>query len=202
MAALDALDAMNWSKFYQDYHRAMIADQAGRHSPGPQDLSKNVQKRSAISAIDGSLCASSLSNRGIEKKRSSCWLLIFKRNGGHPLVVDLRLRVKGGEKLSYIASTPREGLSELYYGIGDALTGDGGVDLGMIYLQAGLRLRPDLPMASMALAEAYEESKHFEQANRIYDKIGKDSPLWPGATVRRAFNLNSLDKVDEAKDNA
>ena len=107
--------------------------------------------------------------------------------------------MKGGEKLALIASTPREGLSELYYGIGDALTGDGGVDLGMIYLQAGLRLRPDLPMASMALAEAYEESKHFEQANRIYDKIGKESPLWPGATVRRAFNLNSLEKVDEAK---
>ncbi len=91
-------------------------------------------------------------------------------------------------------------MAELYYGIGDALTGDGGVDLGMIYLQAGLRLRPDLPLASMALAEAYEESKHYEQANRIYDKIGKDSPLWPGATVHRAFNLNSLERVDEAKD--
>jgi tetratricopeptide (TPR) repeat protein len=69
----------------------------------------------------------------------------------------------------------------------------------MIYLQAGLKLRPDLPLASMALAEAYEETKHFELANHIYDKIKKDSPLWPGATVRRAFNLNSLEKIDDAK---
>ena len=196
---LDGLDVMNWSKYYQDYHRAMIADQAGRSSLARKTYQRMFKKDPRSLRLMEAYVRH-LSATGASKKALKLLATHIKRNGGHPLVVDLQQRVKGGEKLAFIASTPREGLSELYYGIGDALTGDGGVDLGMIYLQAGLRLRPDLPMASMALAEAYEESKHFEQANRIYDKIGKDSPLWPGATVRRAFNLNSLEKVDEAKE--
>ena len=192
------LDAMNWSKFYQDYHRAMIADQAGRHSLARKTYQRMFKKDPRSLRLMESYVRH-LSATGAPKAALRLIATHIERNGGHPLVVDLQVRVKAGEKLELIAPTPTKGLAELYYGIGDALTGDGGVDLGMIYLQAGLRLRPDLPLASMALAEAYEETKHFEQANRIYDKIGKDSPLWPGATVRRAFNLNSLKKVDEAK---
>ncbi len=199
--ALDAikrLDVMNWSKFYQDYHRAMIADLAGRHSLARKTYQRMFKKDSrSLRLMEGYV--RHLSATGAPKAALRLMATHIERNGGHPLVVDLQAKVRAGETLELIASTPTEGLAELYYGIGDALTGDGGVDLGMIYLQAGLRLRPDLPLASMALAEAYEETKHFEQANRIYDKIGKDSPLWPGATVRRAFNLNSLKKVDEAK---
>ncbi len=195
---LNRLTVMSWSKFYQDYHRAMIADQAGRHTLARQTY-KRMFKKDPRSLRLMEAYVRHLSATGAAKKALKLIATHVRNNGGHPLVVDLQDRLEKGEKLSLIASTPREGLAELYYGIGDALTGDGGVDLGMIYLQAGLKLRPDLSLASMALAEAYEESKHFEQANRIYDKIGKDSPLWPGATVHRAFNLNSLDKVDEAK---
>jgi tetratricopeptide (TPR) repeat protein len=196
---LARLDSMNWSKFYQDYHRAMIADQAGRHSLARKTYQGMFEKDSRSLRLMEAYVRH-LSATGASKKAVKLMAEHIKRNGGHPLIVDLQQRVLAGEQLIFITATPREGLSELYYGIGDALTGDGGVDLGMIYLQAGLKLRPDLPLASLALAEAYEESKHFAQANRIYEKIGKDSPLWPGATVRRAFNLNSLKKVDEAKE--
>ena len=197
--SLDQLTIMNWARYYQDYHMAMIADLAGRHTLARRTykklFAKDPRSLRLMEAYVRHLAAT-----GAGKKALSLLAKHIKRNGAHPLAVDLQQRLKQGEKLALIASTPQEGLAELYYGIGDALTGDGGVDLGMIYLQAGLKLRPALPLASMALAEAYEESKHYEQANRIYDQIGKESPLWPGATVRKAFNLNSLDRVDEAKE--
>ncbi len=192
------LDSMNWSKFYQDYHRAMIADQAGRHSLARKTYQR-LFARDPRSLRLMEAYVRHLSATGAPGKALKLLGRHIENNGAHPLVVDLQKRLKAGERMVFITATPKEGLAELYYGIGDALTGDGGVDLGMIYLQAGLKLRPDLPLASMALADAYEESRHYEQANRIYDKIDRDSPLWPGATVRRAFNLNSLDKVDEAK---
>ena len=198
LESLDRLNVMNWSKFYQDYHRAMIADQAGRHTLARKTYQGMFEKDPRSLRLMEAYVRH-LSATGARKEALKLMKTHIRRNGGHPLVVDLQQRVLKGEQLTFITTTPREGLSELYYGIGDALTGDGGVDLGMIYLQTGLWLRPDLPLASLALAEAYEESKHYEQANRIYEKIGKHSPLWPGATVRRAFNLNSLDKVDEAK---
>ena len=64
---LSRLDVMNWSKFYQDYHRAMIADQAGRPTLARKTYQRNVQKRSQIFTIDGSLCTPSLGNWRIEK---------------------------------------------------------------------------------------------------------------------------------------
>lgn len=192
------LDSMNWSKFYQDYHRAMIADQAGRHSLARKTYQRMFEKDPRSLRLMEAYVRH-LSATGDSKRALELMVTHIERNGGHPLVVKFQKRILAGEQLEYVTSTPRKGLAELYYGIGDALTGDGGVDLGMIYLQAGLKLRPDLSLASMALAEAYEETKHYEQANRIYDSIGKDSPLWPGATVRRAFNLNSLKQVDLAK---
>ncbi len=199
LASIKRLDSMKWSQFYQDYHRAMIADQAGRHSLARKTYQRMFEKDPRSLRLMEAYVRH-LSATGAAKKALTLMDEHVERNGSHPLVADLQKRVSGGEQLAFVTTTPREGLSELYYGIGDALTGDGGVDLGMIYLQAGLWLRPDLPLASMALAEAYEESKHYHLANQIYEKIGKDSPLWPGATVRRAFNLNSLDRVDEAKE--
>lgn len=195
---LHRLDSMSWAKFYQDYHSALIADQAGKSSVADKIYGRLFEKdpRSLrmMDAYVRHLVASGQTQKALDLIK-----LHEQRNGEHPLIVDLSQRIKAGEKLALIAVTPQDGLAELYYGIGDALTGDGGVDLGMIYLQAGLLLRPDLPLASLALAEAYEETTHFDQANLIYEAIDKKSPLWPNAAVRRAFNLNSLEKPDEAK---
>ena len=50
----------------------------------------------------------------------------------------------------------------MFYGIGDALAGEGGLDMGIIFLQFALYLKPDFPLAYVALAEAYESAKKFD----------------------------------------
>ena len=59
----------------------------------------------------------------------------------------------------------------MFYGIGDALAGEGGLDMGIIFLQFALYLEPDFPLAYAALAEAYDGAKKYELEMQALDQI-------------------------------
>jgi tetratricopeptide (TPR) repeat protein len=69
----------------------------------------------------------------------------------------------------------------------------------LLYLQMALYLKPEQPFALAALANAYEATKQYEEAIAVYDRIPAGTPLQGSIEIRKAFNLNSLDRVDEAK---
>ena len=54
----------------------------------------------------------------------------------------------------------------MFYGLGEALTGEGGVSVGVIYLQIALYLSPEQPFALAALANAYETDQALPEAHR------------------------------------
>jgi len=107
--------------------------------------------------------------------------------------------IESGKTPALTAANPTEGLAEVFYGIGDALAGEGGLDMGVIFLQFSLYLKPDFPLAHVALAEAYETAKKYDAEIAAFDQVPKDSPLWLSVEIQKAFALNSLEKVDEAK---
>jgi tetratricopeptide (TPR) repeat protein len=117
----------------------------------------------------------------------------------HPLAKEMLERINKRDKTELLIATPSEGLAELFYGLGEALTGEGGVSLGTIYLQLALDVKPDHAFALAALANAQEAAKRYEDAIATYDKIPQGTPLQSAIDIRKAFNLNSLDRVDEAK---
>ena len=87
----------------------------------------------------------------------------------------------------------------MFYGIGDALAGEGGLDMGIIFLQFALYLEPDFPLAQVALAEAYDSAKRYDLELAAFDNIKKESPLWLNVQIQKALALNALDRVDDAK---
>jgi Flp pilus assembly protein TadD len=87
----------------------------------------------------------------------------------------------------------------VFYGIGDALAGEGGLDMGIIFLQFALYLEPDFPLAQVALAEAYDSAKRYDLELAAFDNINEDSPLWLNVQIQKALALNSLERVDDAK---
>jgi tetratricopeptide (TPR) repeat protein len=95
--------------------------------------------------------------------------------------------------------TPEEGMAEVFYGLGELLANEGGVGMGILYLQMALYLQPDHSFALVSLANAYESARRYEDAIAAYDRVAKDTPLQSEIEIRKAFDLNSLDKVDEAK---
>jgi tetratricopeptide (TPR) repeat protein len=172
-ATLDSLSDADWAQFYQRYHRALIADIAGKHDVARQAYAQAFKKNPSTLRVADAYARHAVNNNNRKLAKQTLKTHIAK-SSGHPL-------------------------AEVFYGIGDALAGEGGLDMGIIFLQFSLYLKPDAPLAYAALAEAYESAKKYDLELQALDQIKPDSPLWPNAQIQKAFALNSMERVDDAK---
>ncbi len=200
LATLESPKQPEWAQFYLRYHRALLADQAGRRADARSvydKMPKNDQRTLRIALAYARHAAST----GDSKLALNVLKGHFERagNDGHPVARALRDQIEAGEKPALLVTTPTEGLAEAFYGLGEALTGEGGVSVGAVYLQFALYLTPESPFALAALANAYETTKRYAEAIAAYDRIPRGSPLQTSIDIRKALNLNQLERVDEAQ---
>jgi Flp pilus assembly protein TadD len=71
--------------------------------------------------------------------------------------------------------------------------------VGVVLLQFSLYLTPDAMFPLVTLASAQETTKRYAAAIAAYDRIPKGTPLEVSVDIRKALNLNQLERVDEAK---
>jgi tetratricopeptide (TPR) repeat protein len=200
LTLLDTPKQPDWAQYYLRFHHALLADQAGRHAEARaayERMSKNDQRtlrvalayaRSAANAGDAKLALSVLKAHDERLKSDP-----------HPIVKALQEQIEAGEHPDLLVTTPAEGMAEAFYGLGEALTGEGGVGVGAAYLQFGLYLKSDFVFALAALANAYETTKRYEDAIAAYDRIPKGTPLQMSVDIRKALNLTQLERIDEAQ---
>jgi tetratricopeptide (TPR) repeat protein len=200
LALLDAPKQPEWAQYYLRFHRALLADQAGRRAEARaayERIPKNDQRTLRVTLA----YAQHAANAGDSKLALSILKAHTEKTktDGHPLIRALQERIEAGERTGLLISTPNEGMSEAFYGLGEALTGDGGVSVGAVYLQFALYLVPDSVFALTALANAYETTKRYDSAIAAYDRVPKGTPLQLSIDIRKALNLTQLERVDEAQ---
>jgi tetratricopeptide (TPR) repeat protein len=201
LADLDLPKQAEWAQFFLNFHKALIADVAGRRSEAraAYDAIYDQDTRTLRTALS---FARHVAHAG-DRKRALAIVdeHIQKSQGdGHPLLRALKASIQSGRKIDLVVSNPSEGMAEVFYGLGEALISEGAVGVGMLYMQMALYVQPEHQFALAALASAYEGNKRYADAIRTYDAISKSSPLATAIEIRKAFNLNSLDKVDEARE--
>src|SRR5262245_354418 len=198
LATLDSLSDADWAQFYQRYHRALIADVAGRHDVARQAFAQAFKKNPSTLRVADAYARHAVNENNRKLARQTLETHIAK-SAAHPISEALLIDIESGETPPLLVANPTEGLSEVFYGIGDALAGEGGLDMGIIFLQFALYVKPDFPLAYAALAEAYEGAKKYDLEMQAFDEIKQDSPLWLNVQIQKAFALNSLNRVDDAK---
>lgn len=201
LASVDLPKQPEWAQFYLRYHRALMADIAGRKADARIAYEKMFRQDSRT--LRTSLAYSQhAAHYGDIKLAKQVLKDQLDRTQGepHPLAKDLYARLDSKEKVPLLISTPTEGLAEVFYGLGEALTGEGGVSLGTLYLQLALYTKPDHAFALAALASAQETARRYDDAILTYDKIPAGSALQSAIDIRKAFNLNSLERSEEAKE--
>jgi len=197
-AILDSLSDADWAQFYQRYHRALIADVAGQRDVARQAFAQAFKKNPSTLRVADAYARHALNANNRKLARQTIKTHIAK-SASHPLSEALLAEIEAGNTPPLLVVTPDDGLAEVFYGVGDALAGEGGLDMGIIFLQFALYLKPDFPLAYAALAEAYESAKKYELEMQALDQIKSDSPLWLNVQIQKAFALNSLERVDDAK---
>ena len=197
-ATLDSLSDADWAQFYQRYHRALIADLAGQHDAARQAFAQAFKKNPSTLRVADAYARHAVNNNNRRLARQTLKTHIAK-SSTHPLSEALLAEIEEGKNPPLLITSPTQGLAEVFYGIGDALAGEGGLDMGIIFLQFALYLEPDFPLAYAALAEAYDSAKKYELEMQALGQIKQDSPLWLNVQIQKSFALNSLEQVDEAK---
>jgi tetratricopeptide (TPR) repeat protein len=179
-------------------HRALLADLAKKKAVSRQAFQqlfkKNPRNLRAIEAY--ARHAAFWGDKELAEKILKPNLATTTPN---PLLKALADDIAANKKVSLIATDAKEGLSEVFQGIGEALAGDGVVDAGQLYLQLALYVRPDFTIAQYAIGELYDQLKNYDQAANAFERVPRDSPLWLNAQLRKAYDLNSLERIDEAK---
>ena len=200
LALLESPKQPEWAQYYLRFHRALLADQAGRRSEARtayERMSKNDQRTLRVALA----YARSVASAGDARQATNVLKAHAERtkNDGHPMARALQEQIDAGTRPELLVRTPTEGMAEAFYGLGEALTGEGGVGVGALYLQFALYLMPDATFPLAALANAYETTKRYDDAIATYDRIPRGSPLQMSIDIRKALNLTQLDRIEEAK---
>lgn len=199
--ALKTFDKMNkaeWSQHYQRYHRALIADLAGRKKEAGKDFARAFGKNPRSSRLAEAYARHAANDGNMELAKTILNTHLSKVSGG-VIAKSLQEQFDRGETPDLLVRNPKEGLAEIFYGIGDALAGEDDYEIGTIYIQLALYLHPQFTVAHAALGEIYQSNKKYELAIKAYNQVPPDSPLWLNAQIRKAFAMNSLERVEEAK---
>lgn len=199
-ARLELPKQAEWAQYFLRYHRGLIADLAGRHSEAKASFER-------VYAQDGRTLRTSLAyarHLAFVGDRKRALGLINEQiqrsqSDGHPLLRSLEAAVRSGKRIDPIVTTASEGMAEVFYGLGEALIAEGAAGIGVLYMQMALYIEPDHQFALAALASAYEGNKQYAEAIETYNRIPQTSPLATAVEIRKAFNLNSLEKVEEAR---
>lgn len=202
--AIQGLQPVNQAEFVQHYsrfHRALIADMAGRRQEAREAYERLFKADSRTVRIALAYARHAAAAGDIKLARQVLKENIERSGGeGHPTIRALRDSLdQPNLKVEPIVTNANDGMAEVFYNLGEALSTEGGGSIGLIYLQLALYLKPEFPFALAALANVYEGMKRYEDAIEVYDRIPAGTPLAVSIDVRKAFNLNQLERTDEAK---
>lgn len=199
IAAIDRLQGPDWYAVFKDLHAALILDLGKKRSDSLRRIERvKALDPSALRTVDA--YARMLSRAGRNDDALKAYGEFSSVLARHPLVEAAVDDLKKGKQLAPLIANAEAGAAEALFGLGSALGRQGGEDLGMIYLQLAIYLRPDHPLAIVALGDLFETLKKHDQAVAAYDRVPDDSPLKRNAEIQRALNLDVLDRKDEARE--
>ncbi len=197
---LDGLKQADWAQYYFRYHKALISDLAGRHQEAGRFYERAFRSEQRLVRLTLAY-ARHAAARGDRKLARSIITEHTRRTAGnvHPYITALSDSLERSDKVPLLVTSPSEGMSEVFFGLGEALSSEGGIGFGTVYLQLALHLEPSSPFALAALASVYETTKRYESAIRTYERIPEGTPIQSSVRVRKALLLNQLDRLEESK---
>jgi len=197
---LDMPKQAEWAQIYLNFHKALIADIAGKKQEAKEAYERSFKQESPTLRIPLAYARHAANEGDLKLAKTILEGQTDKsQDEPHVLVRELRDEIDSGKKVPLLINTPAEGMAEVFYGLGELLTGEGGVSMGVLYLQMALYVVPDHAFSLATLASAYESMRRYDDAIAVYNNIPKGTPLQEAIDIRKAFDFNSLDKVDEAK---
>lgn len=112
----------------------------------------------------------------------------------HPILSATFEAIEAGERPDLMVRTAQEGVAEGLFGIAELVLANRFRDVAQMLLNISLELRPDNSAAQELLANLLEVERRYAQANEVYGRIAKGTPLYRNAQREIAYNLTQMDE--------
>jgi tetratricopeptide (TPR) repeat protein len=193
-----------WFDLFVNYHKALIAEQAGDSEAALAAYETIMGNPAAAGAAPETFLRASeayagyLARTGEKEKALEVLDQSDELYPGRVQLAALRRQIDAGYKISPLVATPVHGASEVLLNLGSALNRGGGESFVRLYLRMALALRPDSDSALVQLAGVAEQMRNSEEAIALYEKIPQNSPIRKVAELQLGLNLADMERKDEA----
>lgn len=188
--ALRSLSEVQGFKPLHDYHAAMINELAGRLDDAAASY------RSALS-VDG-----------VPSPRiADAAIRFFERRGERQVARDLiarnpnlgfDLEAPADGRAERLVNNPRQGLAEALFNVASALRTEQNGALSLGYGRLALAIQPDLAAGLMLVGDILDAQGREVEANEVFARIPRTSPIAYSARIRVAENLGAMGQTDQA----
>ena len=204
LAFLDGLAGPEWYELFIAYHRALIAEQAGKADIARAAFAKGADNLTAAGAAPETYLRLLEAQAGFlarSGEREAAIAVLDKAEefaSGRLTVQALRGRIESGRAVPPLVPDVRAGAAEGLLNLATALNRGGGESFVRLYLNYALALTPHSDAILIQLAGIAEQQGDAEGAIAFYEKIPAASPLKRVAELQLGLNLADLKRHDEA----
>lgn len=116
-----------------------------------------------------------------------------------PGLEDIHTRLTAGETIPFTTVlSAKDGVSEVYYSVAGALSGEAADSYTLLYTRIAEYLRPDHIDAMLLSAQLLEKLDQYELATEAYDRIPRGDTAFHSAELGRAEALRRSGNTDAA----
>lgn len=193
---VDELEGPDWYESFRSFHGGLVADHLGDADQAFDRIARAYEyDQTALRIVEG--FARLQARKGAPEKGLAAIRAFKKQVPRHPYMDKVEADINDNKQIIF-SRTPRDGASEVLFGLGSALGRDGGTELPKIYLQLSLFLNPKSDLAIMALVDIYNQDSQHAEAVKLVDRLAEVSVFHEAARIESARNLAQIEEVDEA----
>jgi len=189
LTQFDAVAGQDGLRFFALYHKALALASVGDYEGAEELLAANEgqlgrsSRRAAIARVQ------ILSQLG--RNEQALEVLVDSFGAGFdPALTDLADRLATSETLAFsIAPTPRDGMAEVFFSLGQALSGEAASDYVLMYARMAATLSPAHVDAILLSAGLLDQMGRYELSIATYKKVPRDHSDFHAAELGRAEAL-------------
>ena len=198
--AFEALEKMKEQSALEalyELHAALIEDAAGDPAKAEKHFLAVLEK-AGLSTRVAQLLGRHFERLGQDDKAHELYSKFTHNGEGAAMLAQAEARRKKNRRPPVDVATPQAGAAEVLFNIASVLQSQAADRRVQVLAHLALYLRSDLETAQIVLAATLDANARYEEANAIYAKIPKSSPLSWNARMRMADNLDRMERTDDA----
>lgn len=180
------------------YHKALALASAGDFGGADDILSGRAE--GVLSVPRRGIVAHIQILSQLERNSDALTLIERAFGGNPPPVFDAMVDpLTAGDAVPFdIAATPRAGMAEAFYSVGQALLGETADTLTLLYTRTASELDPSHVDALLMTATILENEEQYDLATGVYDLVPTTHPAYLNAEFGRADALRFSGRTDAA----